>query len=148
MKITIETPNPGEEDEIIVRCASLDEKLMHLIYALRADTDNLNGYMEDRIIKLSVKDIFYFESVDSKVFAYTAGEFYEIHKKLYELEKEFEHTDFLRISKSVIINVSKIDYVKPIFNGRFEAKLKNGEKVIVSRQYVPDLKVKIGLKAR
>ncbi len=148
MKITIETPNPGEEDEIIVRCASLDEKLMHLIYALKSDTDNLNGYMEDRITKLSVKDIFYFESVDNRVFAYTAGEFYEIHKKLYELEKEFEHTDLLRISKSVIINVSKIDYVKPIFNGRFEAKLKNGEKVIVSRQYVPDLKGKIGLKAR
>lgn len=148
MKITIETPNPGEEDEIIVRCASLDEKLMHLIYALKADRDDLNGYMEDRIVKLSAKDIFYFESVDSKVFAYTAGEVYEIHKKLYEIEREFEHTDYLRISKSVIINVSKIDYVKPVFNGRFEAKLKNGEKVIVSRQYVPDLKEKLGINSK
>ena len=32
MKITIEVPKPGEEDEIIVRCASLDEKMMNLIY--------------------------------------------------------------------------------------------------------------------
>ena len=102
MKITIETPNQGEEDEIIVRCASLDEKLMHLIYELKAGMNDLNGYMEDRIVKLSVKDIFYFESVDSKVFAYTAGEVYEIHKKLYEIEREFEHTDYLRICKTDI----------------------------------------------
>lgn len=87
MKITIETPNPGEEDEIIVRCASLDEKLMHLIYALKSDTDNLNGYMEDRITKLSVKDIFYFESVDNRVFAYTARSFMRYIKSCMNLRR-------------------------------------------------------------
>ena len=68
-----------------------------------------------------------------------------MHKTLYEIEQAFAYTDFLRISKSVIVNVAKIAYVKPIFNGRFEAKLKNDEKVIVSRQYVLDLKKKLGI---
>lgn len=145
MKITIETQKPGEEDEIIVRCASIDEKLMHLIYALKSDKDRLTGYLEDKIMKLLPKDIYYFESVDNKVFAYTAKETYEIHKKLYEIEQEYEHSDFLRISKSIIVNVSKIAYVKPIFNGRFETKLKNEEKIIVSRQYVLNLKKKMGI---
>lgn len=145
MKITIETPNPGEEDEVIVRCTSLDENLMRLIYALKSDQEKLTGYAEDRIVKLSPKDIYYFESVDNKVFAYTAKETYGIHKKLYEIEKEYEYTDFLRISKSIIVNVSKIAYLKPIFNGRFEVKLKNEEKIIVSRQYVMELKKKIGI---
>ncbi len=144
MKITIEAPKQGEEDEIIVRCASLDERLLKLIQALRAE-DKLTGYLEDKIVKLSLKEIYYFEAVDNKVFSYTAKETYEIHKKLYEIEQEFEHTDFLRISKSVIVNVSKIAYVKPIFNGRFEAKLRNDEKVIVSRQYVTELKKKLGI---
>ena len=144
MKITIEAPKQGEEDEIIVRCASLDERLLKLIQALRAE-DKLTGYIEDKIVKLSLKEIYYFEAVDNKVFSYTAKETYEIHKKLYEIEQEFEHTDFLRISKSVIVNVSKIAYVKPIFNGRFEAKLRNDEKVIVSRQYVTELKKKMGI---
>ncbi len=144
MKITIEVPKPGEEDEIIVRCASLDERMLKMLQALRAE-DKLTGYIEDKIVKLSLKELFYFEAVDNKVFSYTAKETYEIHKKLYEIEQEFEHTDFLRISKSVIVNVSKIAYVKPIFNGRFEASLKNGEKVIVSRQYVSELKKKIGI---
>ena len=39
MKITIETPRPGEEDEIIVRCAALDDQLMKLIYALKMRQD-------------------------------------------------------------------------------------------------------------
>lgn len=145
MKITIDTPKPGEEDEIIVRCTALDEKLMNLIYALKSDQDKLTGYVEDKIVKLTPKDIFYFESVDNKVFAYTAKGIYEIHKKLYEIEEEYSHTDFLRIAKSTIVNVSKIAYLKPIFNGRFEAKLKNEEKIIISRQYVMELKKKIGI---
>jgi len=142
MKITIEAPKQGEEDEIIVRCSDLDERVIKLIQALRAE-DKLTGYIDDKIVKLSLKEIYYFEAVDNKVFSYTAKETYAIHKKLYEIEQEFEHTDFLRISKSVIVNVSKIAYVKPIFNGRFEAKLKKDEKVIVSRQYVSELKKKL-----
>ena len=125
MKITIETPQPGGEDEIIVRCASLDPKLMNLIYALKMDREQqLTGYQEDKIVKLSPKDIFYFESVDNKVFAYLGSGEYEIQKKLYEIEEEYAGTDFLRISKSAIVNVAKIAYIRPIFNGRFEAKLK------------------------
>lgn len=144
MKITIETPKPGKEDEVIIRCAEVDDKLMRLIYALRED-ERLTGYLEDKIVKLSLKDIYYFEAVVNKIFAYASEETYEIRRKLYELEQDFVHTDFLRISKSAIVNTSKIAYVKPIFNGRFEAKLKNGEKIIISRQYVAELKKKIGI---
>ena len=145
MKITIETPRQGEEDEVIIRCSTMDEKLLNFISALKSEQGKLTGYAEDRIVKLSVKDIYYFESVDNKVFAYTAKETYEIHKKLYEIEQEFEHTDLLRISKSVIVNVSKIAYIKPMFNGRCGAKLRKEGKMIVSRQYVLDLKKKIGI---
>ena len=146
MKITIETPKTGEEDEIVIRCTSLDKKLMNLIYALKMDRDHqLTGYQEDRIVKLSPKDIFYFESVDNRVFAYLGSGEYEIRKKLYEIEQEYASSDFLRISKSAIVNVAKIAYIRPIFNGRFEAKLKNEEKIIISRQYVMELKKKLGI---
>ena len=145
MKITIETPSIGQEDEIIIRCTSLDDRIINLIYALKSEQDNLIGYMEDKIIKLVPKEVYYFESVDNKTFAYTAQGVYEVHKKLYELEKEYANTDLLRISKSVIVNVAKIAYIRPIFNSRFEAKLKNNEKIIISRQYVVELKKKLGI---
>lgn len=145
MKITIETPRPGEEEEVIIRCAHMDERMMHFIQELNAERDVLMGYQEDKIIRLSVKDIYYFESVDNKVFAYTGNGVYEVRRKLYELAEKYGRMDFLRISKSTIVNISKIAYLRPIFNGRFEAKLKNEEKIIISRQYVVELKKKLGI---
>ena len=59
MKITIEAPKPGEEDEIIVRCTDLDERVLKLIQALRIE-DKLTGYIDDKIVKLSLKEIYYF----------------------------------------------------------------------------------------
>ena len=91
------------------------------------------------------RQIYYFEAVDSSIFAYCEKQFYEIKQKLYELEKQFENTDFIRVSKSVIVNLSKIQKLTPAFNSRFEALLKNGEKIIISRQYVPDMKKKLGI---
>ena len=145
MKITIETPKEGEEDEIIVRCAALDDRLMKLISSLKAESFQLTGYVDDKIVKLLPKDVFYFESVDNRVYAYAGKGVYEVHKKLYEIEEEYANTDFLRISKSAIVNVAKIAYIRPLLNGRFEAKLKNEEKIIINRQYVMELKKKLGI---
>ena len=89
--------------------------------------------------------VYYFEAVDDKVFAYCESKVYEIKRKLYELEKQFENTDFLRISKSVIVNLSKIKKLTPGFSGRLEALLDNGERAVISRQYVPALKKKLGI---
>lgn len=145
MKITIETPKEGAEDEIIIRCASLDENLMKLIYTLKADRDQLAAYSDQGIVMLSLKDIYYFEAVDNKVFAYLDKQVYEVKKKLYELEEEYAFTDFLRISKSTIINLPKVARLSPLYNGRLEALLKNGEKTVISRQYVAALKKKLGI---
>ena len=145
MRITIESPTPEQEDEIIVRCRHLDDRIFDLINALKNENAQITGYLEDKIVKLLPGDIYYFESVDNKVFAYTVDGVYEVRKKLYEIEKEFEYTDMVRISKSAIVNLEKLEYLRPIFNGRFEARLKNGEKIIISRQYVAEVKKKLDI---
>ena len=145
MKITIVPPDPGQEDEVIIRCAQLDDSVMKLISALKANTQRLTAYDEQGITMLPPSDIFYFESVDNRVFAYCEKNVYEIRKKLYELETDFAHTDFMRISKSTIVNVAKIQRLSAGFSGRLDARLKNGEIVVISRQYVGNLKQKLGI---
>lgn len=145
MKITILAPEPGQEDEIIIRCHQLDDKLMDVIYSLKVSANKIAAFSEEGITMLLPKDVFYFESVDNKVFAYCEKQVYEVRKKLYELESDLSGTDFLRISKSVIVDLSKIRNLSPSFNGRLEALLRNGEKIIISRQYVPALKKKLDL---
>ena len=34
----------------------------------------------------------------------------------------------------------KLESISPALNGRFTAHMKNGEKIIISRQYVPEIK--------
>ena len=90
-------------------------------------------------------DVFYIEAVDNKTFLYCKHEVYESKQKLYELE-ELAMSDFLRISKSVIVNLSKIKSLSPSLSGRLEAVLMNGEKVIISRQYVNELKKSLNIR--
>lgn len=145
IKITIADLPEGEEEEIIIRCSSPDEEILKLIYALKSRRDKLPCLDEGSIVMVEPRSVYYFEAVDDRVFAYCESKVYEIRKKLYELEQQFENTDFLRISKSVIINLSKINRLAPEFSGRLEALLDNGEKAIISRQYVPALKKKLGI---
>lgn len=81
----------------------------------------------------------------NRVYAYTESQVYEVHKKLYEIEQDYADTDLIRISKSAVVNVSRITYIRPMLNGKFEATLKNNEKIMISRQYVPALKKKLEL---
>lgn len=145
MKITIESLPDGAEEEIIIRSNRLDSELMELIYSLKAGRSRLTAFHGGEILKLAPGEIFYFESVDNRVCACCEKQVYAVKQKLYELEQIYAHTDFLRISKAMIVNVSKISKMIPMFNGRLEAELANGERVVISRQYVPDLKKKLGV---
>ena len=92
---------------------------------------------------IPIVDVYYIESVDDKTFLYLEKETYESRKRLYELEKITDSFHFVRISKSVVVNLMKVDSIKPALNGRFLCKLKNGEDVIISRKYVQVLKEKL-----
>jgi DNA-binding LytR/AlgR family response regulator len=145
MKITIESVPAGNEPEIIIRWNEPDETLLQLIYSLKSHPRKLIGTRELQIHILNPKDVYYFESVDNRVFIYCREQVYESRLRLYEIEAEYESLDFFRASKSTILNLAKIKSVSPVLYGRFEALLLNGEKVFISRQYVPVLRRKLGL---
>ena len=145
MKIIIEDAKPDEEDEIIIRCHELDDALLEMIYGIKMKQKKLIGSYNNHLNVIEPREVFYFESVDNRVFMYCEKRVYETKLKLYEIEEEYEHTDFFRASKSVILNLAKIKSLSPAFNGKFEALLQNGEKIIISRAYVGELKKKLGL---
>lgn len=145
MRITIINPAPDEEDEIIVKCREIDGELMQLLNCFKQGGNKLNGYKDGRIYLIEPVNVYYFEAVEQKVFAYCEKDVYEIKSRLYELEMQLFGKKFLRVAKSLILNLDQIEQLVPAFSGRFEAQLKNGEKVIISRQYVPHLKERLGL---
>lgn len=146
MKITILEKQPGEEDEIIVKCDYLDENITRLLNQIKTGSKTkLTFYKDSKIVLLEQNEILYFESVDDKVFAYTKDEVFETKSKLYILEEELPANIFFRASKAVIVNIDKIVSLSPAFGGRFEAVLQNGYKIIISRNYLNTLKEILGL---
>ena len=144
MKIIIEELPGGEEEQIIVRCQQMTPELLRAIALLKAQ-DALIAYDGSEIHRIKPSGIYYIETVDNKSFLYCKEKVYESKQKLYELEEALSSGDFLRVSKSAILNLSKIKSLHPVLSGRFEASLDNGERVIISRQYVSDLKKRLGI---
>ena len=135
MRVVIEKPPEGGEEELIVRVNQLSERVLELLRVIQAEDEKLMCYHEDGSLSvLCPSSVFYFESVDNRVYAYEKAEVSELKQKLYELEQRFAGTDFIRISKSMILNLAKVERFAPSFSGRFEAILQNGEKVVHLRQ--------------
>ena len=147
-KVSIEEIDKTKEEEIIIKCHEVNSDVLSLVDKIK-NNDNkpntLTGIKDDNIYQIKLKDIYYIEATENKTFIYLANDFYESKLKLYEIEEKLRGLSFFRCSKSIILHYSKIECVTPAFNGRFEAKLKNGEKVIISRQYVPILKNLLGI---
>ncbi len=80
------------------------------------------------------------ETVENKAFLYTKNKVYETRQKLYELEEMLAEKHFLRVSKSVLLNLMKVSAIKPALNSRFTAVLLSGEQIVITRKYVPALK--------
>lgn len=102
------------------------------------DCESLKG-----IKRINIRDIDYIETYGNEVYAIVGKERYTINEKLYMLEEELDAYDFIRISKSIIVNITRIDYIKPMFNCKLKLVLLNQDIVEVNRTYIKSFKEKI-----
>lgn len=145
LKISIEEISQELEEEILIRCYEVDDEVYEIIDKLTTEDIILLGHQNDSIHRIKLHDIYYFEAVEGKVFIYCKDNVFEVKQKLYELEELCKGKNCFRASKSTILNITKISSVYPTISGRFEAVLDNGERAVISRQYVPVLKNMLGL---
>ncbi|AVK47541.1 histidine kinase [Clostridium sp. MF28] len=149
MKVSINIISSELEEEVIFNVHNVQEKITEAIELLTSSNEvikHLLGRKEEKYYKVNVDEIFYIESIDRKVFIYTKTQTYEISEKLYVLEEQLASMDFIRISKSLLLNINKIHSFYPKLSGNLEALLTNNEKVIISRRYVANLKNKLGMR--
>ena len=145
MKVTIiEDPNI-KETEISIVCTKMSSEVNDIISRISAVGLTIAGKKEEETFLIPIEDIFYFESVDGKIFFYTENEIYEAVVKLYKIEEGLRNLQFSRISKTVIVNLDKLLSVKKAENSRLVATLVNRERLSVSRQYVSEIKKKLGV---
>lgn len=146
MKIRIEVDETLTEEEVIIRCGSLNEtvqRIQHAVSEITSGSQRFVFYKGDVEYYLPLENILFFETDNSGISVHTIDNVYQTHYKLYELE-ELLPGYFMRVSKSAILNVSQIFSINRNLSSVSAVQFQNTHKqVYVSRYYYKSLKCKL-----
>ena len=142
MKVRIEIDENIEEDEVTIRCRELTPDIAKIQQAVQEMSKqySLTFYKDNAEFYIPLSSVLFFETSGKGIDAHTSDDMFTIRNKLYELE-ELLPKDFIRVSKSTILNVSHIYSIEKNITSSSLVKFKNSHKqVFVSRNYFKVLK--------
>lgn len=136
-----------EEDKIniLINENNLLEIKNLIKYTLRGEDVYINVENSFGVKRINVRVIEYIEALDNDVFVVFGKERYYVLEKLYVLESLLESKNFVRVSKSFIVNLGKIDYIKPLINSKLKLIMNNGDTIEVNRTYIKSFKERMKL---
>lgn len=88
-----------------------------------------------RIFFIEAEEIDWLEAADNYVQLHVGRETHLIREKVNRLENRLDPNQFLRIHRSIILNVKRIKELRPLFNGVFSVILKDGTKLTSGRHF-------------
>jgi two-component system LytT family response regulator len=91
-----------------------------------------------------VKDIDWIDAAGVYVTLHTSGKASLYRASLTDLEQSLDPSHFLRIHRSVIVNIDSVVQLEPLSHGEFELLLKDGSRPRVSRTYRPSMEKRFG----
>ncbi len=134
MKIDIKQINEGEES-IVIRYKENNATINRITRILQQESVRIWGRNDEGNVSIDIDDILYIESVDDRLFAYTANEVVRIEGSLNSFMTENDNDTFFRCSKSTVINVNRVKLLKSLSSNRIDAMMENKEHIIISRRY-------------
>ena len=111
MKVKVEVLESIEEPTITIKCAEYNEEIKSIVDYLESIKLTLIGKKDGERFVLNLQDVYYFESVENRTFAYVKKDVYEISYRIYELVEMYKNSSFIQVAKSTIVN---INYIKKI----------------------------------
>ena len=110
MRVTIEVDENLGEESVVIRCRTLDDRILRIQQAISEQTTKdltILLHKNENEYYMPLEEILFFESENKNIRAHTKSDIYETEYKLYELE-ELLPGYFMRISKSTIVNLNHI----------------------------------------
>jgi|P1105metagenome_2_1110788.scaffolds.fasta_scaffold28379_2 DNA-binding LytR/AlgR family response regulator len=145
MKVRIQVDPAISEEYAEFHVREITDEVSRFAEIIEKSNSVLTGADEfERTIIINPSDIVavHAEKKWCRILTETAD--YSCRKRLYELEQDLG-PEFMRISKSILVCIRKIDSVEAVFNGMLLLHMKNGSKEYVSRTYLPNLKSYLGI---
>lgn len=132
------------EEEVIVYSHEKTKLTDEIEKLVENDSEELIGYIEREMYKISPYEVSCFVAEDNNVYAITDKGRLRIKLRLYQLE-EILGTNFIRINQSCIVNVGEIRKFDASLAGALNVTLKNGYSDYVSRRNIKKVKERLGV---
>lgn len=145
MKVNVVVELELEEEYAEIHVKGITDEITRLSKVIQNKSQAITGMDEyERNVVIEETDIVALHAEKKWCRIYTDTSNYSCRKRLYEVENMLG-VDFMRISKSIIVNLRKIESVEAVFNGMLLLRMKNGSKEYVSRTYLPQMKEYFGI---
>ena len=125
---------------VIVEYPEYDQTVERLVNKIKNLSISFTGKADGKTFSIDISDIYYIENVERKIFLYSKKDIYRFDGNMTDIDQAIVDTDLVRISRTCFMNVSHLREIMQMKNSHLEAVLDNGEKLIVSRKYLKDIK--------
>jgi two-component system LytT family response regulator len=113
--------------------------VVHLARAQTGVSERLLVPAGDGLRLIDCASVHTLEADDNYVHVHTANERYLLRRTLRDLLQQLGEQRFVRIHKSVAVNIAEIDALAPLFKGDYELRLRSGKLLRLSRRYTAAL---------
>lgn len=117
---------------------SCSDAVVALLSQLQGDRGRLAVRSDSRILLLRTDEIEWIEAAANYVCVHASGQQYMLRSPLSRIETELPPS-FLRVHRSVIVNLNRIREIQPCNGSEFIAVLENGKALPVGRKYSAEL---------
>ncbi len=125
----------------------VDQRILALLEDLKAGSK----YLERLVIKsggriyfLETNDIDWIEAEGNYVSVHSGKKAHLLRETISSLEAQLDPKKFLRIHRSSIVRIDRIQELQPWFHGEFRVILQNGTQLTLSRNYREKLQEALG----
>ncbi|OFI49440.1 hypothetical protein BG261_02360 [Floricoccus tropicus] len=146
MKVNLYIDENEKDSRIDIYSDAMNEEIEEILKLQNLITNkNIVAYSDDKIFIFEPEEIIRIYSESRKVLVETLdSKIYKLKIPLYEVEEVFQE-EFIRISKSELVNFFQLQQLEQAFNGQIKLTLKNGQTAYVSRRFVKELKRRLGI---
>lgn len=112
------------------------KNLLELINGAKPTRERLSRLavrVGERVLFVRVEQIEYIESAGNYVVVHVAKENHVVRDTLTALEEKLDPKQFLRISRSTLVNLDAVKELQPLFKGEHAVVLHNGKQLTMTR---------------
>lgn len=148
LKVEVILSKEDTEPRVCIYTSEISDELQMVIASLTSKEitrqSSIIGTLDDVEYVLKLSDVYYFEANSNTIIAVHKDNRYKLKLRLYEVEQLVPANQFMRVSKSIVVNMEKIYTIERSFGSPYLITLQdNMGKILASSQYIKLLKERI-----